>query len=182
MCILDGESVVFHDFSPTGKKMIRERQEFVVDSVHKMLFPYDILILEDFGVSSRFSPSGRFVERIEMCGMLKWACRDFSFPWLSAQPNLIKSFATGKSSAHKADVLSSVIEVWKVNPGNHDQADAFVLAAIGRAYFDDSWARGHVPAFLSRKPVLRRFEKYSDNAGCMNHILAKSNFYGIHLS
>jgi hypothetical protein len=181
ICILDGDIVRFHDFSSPGKEAIRKKQEWMITSIFKILSPDDVLVLEDFGVSSRFSPSGRFVERIEMCGMLKWCCRNFHFPWLSAQPSLIKSFATGKSSAHKDEVFLSVSEVWKVSPRNHDQADAFILAALGRAYFDKAWAGGHVPAFSSRKSVLSRFEKYSDNALCIKRILAKRNFYGIDL-
>ena len=50
---------------------IFKRQKAIVTQVRGVLREDDIVVFQDFGVSEKTPPSGRFVERIELCGMLK---------------------------------------------------------------------------------------------------------------
>lgn len=161
ICIIDGNSVSACNISAPRKLSVYERQVRMVKGVCDLLQKGDVVTLEEFGVSARFAPSGRFVERIEICGMLKLLTpRVTGFPWLSVPPNLLKSFVAGKASAKKSDVLISVREQWKVNVSNDDEADAFGLAAYTRAVLheDRRYARKveKFVAFSSNKAALTK--------------------------
>ena len=110
------------------------RQRELVSGVCNYLMRGDVVVFEDFGVSARFAPSGRFCERIELCGMLKLVCPAVTrLPWLSVAPTMLKGFVAGKSSARKDDVLAAVRRRWEVPAKNDDEADAFGLARYALA-------------------------------------------------
>jgi hypothetical protein len=151
----------------------------MVHVVKSVLERDDIVVFEDFGVSARYAPSGRFVERIEICGALKYHTGGLcGFPWLSAPPTLLKSFVAGNGSARKDEVLKKAREVWKVSVANDDEADAFGLAALVRMYFDRDW----MPVGKARERALQRFEAYAENSLALRQIFARSRFYDIKLS
>ena len=131
------------------------RQRQILSDVKDHLRIYDIVVLEDFGISSRFTPSGRFCERIELLGMLKLVCPAVTqLPWLSVAPTMLKSFVSGKATAHKEDVEKSVREHWGVPVNNDDEADAYGLARYAQAVLYEE------PAYASRR---EKFEAYGVN-------------------
>ena len=58
-------------------------------------------------------------------------------PWLEVSPSQVKQFATGKGNANKEVVLQQVYKRWGVEFNDNNQADAYVLAQIGRAYLSE---------------------------------------------
>jgi Holliday junction resolvasome, endonuclease subunit len=146
----------------SAKKSTFERQREITETILSYVRGNDVVCLEDFGVSARFAPSGRFVERIEICGMLKLTLSARTgLPWVSIAPNMLKSFIAGKGSAKKEEVMASVRNVWKVDVGNDDEADAFALAAYARTtYFED-------PRYVRKTD---KFLEYGDNSFAMKRI------------
>ena len=156
LCILeDGETPVTASIRVDSKDSIFKRQRSIVEEVRLQLTRNDVVVLEDFGVSARFAPSGRYIERIELCGMLKLVAPAITrLPWLSVAPTMLKSFITGKSSAHKCDMLQAVQSQWDVQAANDDEADAFGLARYALAAIDQE-------PMYTRK--ITKFEKYGLN-------------------
>ena len=129
VCCLDKDNVDVTSITVPRKLSVFERQMAMVRRVCGLLKKGDVVALEEFGVSARFAPSGRFVERIEICGMLKvYIPAITGMMWFSVPPNLLKSFVAGKASARKTDVVDCVRNSWKVDVHNDDEADAFGLA------------------------------------------------------
>lgn len=155
VAIIDNESVELHSVKADAKYSIYRKQRSLVKQIRELLKRNDIVIFEDFGVSARFAPSGRFCERIELLGMLELVCpAATTLPWLSVAPTMLKSFLTGKSSSHKSEVLAEVNSRWGVDASNDDEADAYGLAKFGQAMV------------LDEEPHRKRkvkFEKYGMN-------------------
>lgn len=151
MCILEGENHSFISISSDKHMNTFDRQKAILSGVCSNLKKYDIVTLEEFGVSARFAPSGKFCERIELCGMLKLVLPKMTrLPWLSITPSMLKSFATGKSTSHKDDVMKAIEQRWKVKPANNDDGDAFVLAKYTQSViFDDAMEKNRIKKFLS---------------------------------
>jgi len=157
VCVIDAEdaSVTLHSITSKSSDDIFSRQKKAVHAVRALLCAGDVTVFEDFGVSARFAPSGRFCERIEMCGMLKLiAPLVTGLPWLTLSPPLLKGFATGRTSAHKREVIQAVLRDWGVSARNDDEADAFVLARYALAVLAGE------SCFAKR---ISRFEAYSQN-------------------
>lgn len=55
-------------------------------------------------------------------------------PWLEVSPSQLKQFATGKGNSPKEIVLQQVYKRWGAELKDNNQADAYVLAAIGQSY------------------------------------------------
>jgi len=110
------------------------RQYHIVDSILRYVVPGDVLIFEDFAMSGKFQPSGKFVERIEIAGALKFVCqRKTGLPFLQCRPGHLKAFAAGKASAGKDEVRKAVCgELCRMpNKITTDEADALALAILG---------------------------------------------------
>lgn len=94
-----------------------------------------IIVIEGFSYGSK----GRGVFDIAYLG---WRIREEleayrvedDVPWLEVSPSQLKQFATGKGNANKEIVLQQVYKRWGVELSDNNQADAYVLAQIGRAY------------------------------------------------
>ena len=155
VCIIAGDSTTAYSVKAPNKLGMFQRQRMLVDGVRQYLRLGDVVVFEDFGISARFAPSGRFCERIELCGMLKLVCPAVTkLPWLSLAPTMLKSFVTGKSGAHKAEMLEAVRTKWGVAVQNDDEADAFGLARYAQAMLNQE------PKYAKRQP---KFEQYGMN-------------------
>lgn len=131
------------------------RQRNMVSLVKQCLRADDVVVLEEFGVSARFAPSGRFVERIELCGMLKLIAPAITrLPWLHVPPALLKSFVAGKSGARKEEMTAAVRLEWGMPVANDDEGDAFGLARYAQAVLSQETRFGK---------KLAAFEKYGEN-------------------
>ena len=126
----------------------------------------DLIVIEGFSYGSK----GRSVFDIAYLG---WRIREElerlrtedNIPWLEVPPSQLKKFATGQGNANKEIILQQVYKRWGVEFSDNNQADAYVLAQIGRAYLgetDDLTAfqlevianlKGEKPKKKSRKKV-----------------------------
>jgi len=93
-----------------------------------------LIVIEGFSYGSK----GRSVFDIAYLG---WRIReDLEYlktngvPWIEVSPAQLKQFATGKGNANKEIILQQVYKRWGVEFSDNNQADAYVLAQIGRAY------------------------------------------------
>lgn len=164
VCILaDDCEPEFHSIVPKGRNLtLFQKQMKIVSSLRKLLVENDVVVLEDFGLSARYAPSGRFVERIELCGMIKLIAPSITgLPWLSIVPTMLKSFVTGKSSAHKEEVVESVKTKWGANPLNNDEADAFGLARYAQAVLTNDMSFG---------AKIQKFTSYGQNVSNLPQI------------
>lgn len=138
VCVIDGDAVTFTSIKSDKSLSIFDRQKQLLRGCKQLLQKDDIVTFEDFSVSARFAPSGRFCERIELCGMLKLVCPMITkLPWLCITPSMLKSFATGHSTCHKEEVMKAITEKWGMVAANNDEADAYVLARYTKAVFDN---------------------------------------------
>jgi crossover junction endodeoxyribonuclease RuvC len=98
-----------------------------------------LIVIEGFSYGSK----GRGVFDIAYLG---WRIREEleryrtedDVPWLEVSPAQLKQFATGKGNANKEIVLQQVYKRWGVELTDNNQADAYVLAQIGRAYLGEA--------------------------------------------
>ena len=101
--------------------------------------PLSLIVIEGFSYGSK----GRGVFDIAYLG---WRIREEleryrtedDIPWLEVSPSQVKQFATGKGNANKEIVLQQVYKRWGFEAKDNNQADAYVLAQIGRAYLGEA--------------------------------------------
>lgn len=99
----------------------------------------DLITIEGFSYGSK----GRSVFDIAYLG---WRIREElerlrtedNIPWLEVPPSQLKKFATGQGNANKEIILQQVYKRWGVEFSDNNQADAYVLAQIGRAYLGET--------------------------------------------
>ena len=122
-------------------KLIRERiidiTENLTDEEERQA--PDLITIEGFSYGSK----GRSLFDIAYLG---WRIREDlerfriedGIPWLEVPPSQLKKFATGQGNANKEIILQQVYKRWGVEFSDNNQADAYVLAQIGRAYLGDT--------------------------------------------
>ena len=118
-------------------RLIYERIVCVAESLTdgKQWQAPDLIVIEGFSYGSK----GRSVFDIAYLG---WRIREElerlrtedNIPWLEVPPSQLKKFATGQGNANKEIILQQVYKRWGVEFSDNNQADAYVLAQIGRAY------------------------------------------------
>jgi crossover junction endodeoxyribonuclease RuvC len=124
-------------------KLIRERIASIIENLineekTEWQAP-DLIVIEGFSYGSK----GRSVFDIAYLG---WRIREDlerlkeqdNIPWLEVPPSQLKKFATGQGNANKEIILQQVYKRWGVEFSDNNQADAYVLAQIGRAYLGDT--------------------------------------------
>jgi Holliday junction resolvasome RuvABC endonuclease subunit len=148
----------------TDKKLSDfDRQLQAVEELDVLGTPKNVLVLmEDFSMSTKFQPSGKSSERLELCGMLKYVWNKKGYPLLLVHTSHLKSFICGKASARKDDVRKVVDEVWGVPTKNLDESDATSLALIGAGLL------GWIPDLDKKKlGVLAKVAAYRENASVL---------------
>ena len=163
VCILEaGQPPETLSIRSKKQESVYRRQRQILSDVKDCLLIHDIVVLEDFGISARFAPSGCFCERLELLGMLKLMCPAVThLPWLSMAPTMLKRFVTGKGTAHKDEVEMAVRVTWGVPVHNDDEADAYGLARYAQAVLYEE------PAYASRR---EKFEAYGVNGAHLKAI------------
>jgi Holliday junction resolvasome RuvABC endonuclease subunit len=79
--------------------------------------------------------------------LVRYMVWSHEIPYLIVSPAEVKKFATGKSKAEKNQMLKECLRRFKQDFNDDNEADAYILAMIGRAYvncmthFVASWAR-----------------------------------------
>lgn len=121
-------------------RLIRER---IIDITENLIDEEewqapDLIVIEGFSYGSK----GRSVFDIAYLGWrireeLEWLKEQDNIPWLEVPPSQLKKFATGQGNANKEIILQQVYKRWGVEFSDNNQADAYVLAQIGRAYLGE---------------------------------------------
>jgi hypothetical protein len=151
----------------TNKKMGPDfkRQKELIRMVGSCLKPGDVVVYEDFS-GGRWQPSGKFIERIELLGMMKLVFqRKTGLPYLVCRPNHIKMFVANKASASKDEVKVAVKNLWGCPVKNQDEADAAALAMVGAALVN-----GNVDLKGKREKAVNSVLDYNGNHACLKAI------------
>jgi len=110
-----------------------ERQKIGVEGVLNIIQPGDVVVFEDISRAALYGVLGNAADRLEMMGYLKHSIPKITgLPFLLAEPNILKGFATGKASADKKEVRVAIRDFWGMPVANGDEADGFTLALLGR--------------------------------------------------
>lgn len=111
-----------------------KRQKAIVTQVRGVLRENDIIVFEDFALSEITASSGKSIERIELCGMLKLISPTVTrLPWLSVLAPMMKSFIVGSGDADNDTLVETIRTQWDANPSNDNEAAAFGLARYARS-------------------------------------------------
>lgn len=146
-----------------------QRIGFVVRSIAKVLEEGDVVVFEDFGDGGRFQPSGKFVERVEMTGMMKYIYPKITkLPFILVRPSHLKSFIAGKSDSHKDVVKNAVEHRWGYPTANFDEADATALAIIGAALVNGN------QDLKGRHVVVKKIREWKQNKAAF-HVIGFDN-------
>jgi len=109
--------------------------------------PLPIVLIEGYSFSSRNSHAHALGE---LGGVVRLALHENGVPYVDVPPNCLKKFATGKGNATKAQVVSAVSARTGSMFDTDDEADAWVLAEIGRVHYLQAgvvdWPKSHLQA------------------------------------
>ncbi len=144
-----------------------DRQKSIVREIGKTLRRNDLLVFEDFGDVGRFRPSGKYVERVELAGMMKYVFETVTrLPYIIVRPSHLKSFIAGRSDTPKEVVKNAVEQRWGITVSNHDEADAVSLALIGWALINGLEAE----KMKGKKAVFEKIKNWRSNPACLHRI------------
>jgi Holliday junction resolvasome RuvABC endonuclease subunit len=87
----------------------------------------DLLVIEDLPKNVRFGG----VDLGMVHGVVRTAIYEWGTPALFVPPGSLKSYAAGKGNASKTDIGHELIKRFDVDIRDDNEADAFVLRAIG---------------------------------------------------
>lgn len=116
-----------------------ERLSFILDSLSSILSTpaqkFRLVVLEGYAMGAP-GGKGRAFDIGELGGILKHHLWRQGYDMLIVPPSNLKKFATESGVAKKPEVIQSVASVWGYNVTQDDEADAFVLMQMGKAYLD----------------------------------------------
>jgi crossover junction endodeoxyribonuclease RuvC len=134
-----------------------------VESIMDMLFDYgdkeNLIVYEGYSMGS--GAKGRTFDMGELGGVLKTLAFNKGVAVLLVPPRNLKLFATGRGNAEKLDVVQAVNDTWDCSLVNNDEADAFTLYQMGKAYRSKKKVRAahRVQALMSCRYVPGRVSK-----------------------
>lgn len=112
-----------------GKEIGARRLVLVKQAVASMTEGVSLAALEGYSYGS----VGQVFELGEIGGVLKVMLHELHIPFIIVAPVLLKKWATGNTGASKEDMLSAA-QSRGLKTDDDNQADAFFLAHIARAY------------------------------------------------
>jgi crossover junction endodeoxyribonuclease RuvC len=108
-----------------------ERMDFILEQVKARVTNDTFVVIEDFSFGSK----GSGLSEIHGLG---WIIRHYlwknKIEFTLIPPTVLKKFATGKGNSDKNIILKEIYKLWNVDLYNDNEADAFVLSMIGRAF------------------------------------------------
>ena len=107
----------------------------IVDVVEEWAQFADLVVIEGYSFGSRLSHAHSLGE---IGGIVRYRLGQMEKRYIDVPPTQLKKFATGKASADKNIVLLEVYKRYGVSLADDNQADALVLAMIGRALWGTS--------------------------------------------
>ncbi len=100
------------------------------DRVREIVAGADLVAIEGYA----FAMANQAHQMGELGGVLRVMLFEMGLKVLEVAPSQVKKFATGKGSAKKEEMAVAIYKRWGREFRTNDEADAFVLAMIGRAY------------------------------------------------
>lgn len=113
----------------------------------------DLALIEGYSMNSQ---QGMW-KLAEHGACLRQALLDRGWYLLEVAPTMLKKFATGKGNAKKAAVVSALSARYGVTFKTDDEADAFGLMQIGRAYFGSA-----EPANQHQREVIAKLREMNE--------------------
>lgn len=89
----------------------------------------DTITIEGYG----FANAHTLVPLVEIGTMFRMVARLSEVPYVEIPPTVLKKFCTGTGNAKKEVIIREVFRKWGFEAKTNNEADAFVLAHIGRA-------------------------------------------------
>lgn len=89
----------------------------------------DLVVIEGYA----FARANQAHQMGELGGVLRVMFHEIGLQVLEVAPGQVKKFATGKGSAKKEEIAVAIYKRWGQEFRTNDEADAFVLAMIGKA-------------------------------------------------
>jgi crossover junction endodeoxyribonuclease RuvC len=102
---------------------IRERVRSIVEGA-------ELVVLEGYA----FARPNQAHQIGELGGVLRVLFYEMGLKVIEVAPSAVKKYATGKGNAKKEDIAVAIYKRWGREFKTNDEADAFVLAVIGKAY------------------------------------------------
>lgn len=158
--ILNGDAPLCYSIKSKQSDSDYDRQVSIVSQIYSKIEVHDLICFEDFGSAGQFQISGKFKERLELFGMLKFCLRQRTkLPFLVCMPQRLKQFLGGKVSVDKPAMLEAAR---KLDPkiSNHDEADAFGLARIAMYAHRKDFDAGS----KKKKDVIAQVRDYKTNS------------------
>jgi len=90
----------------------------------------DLVVIEGYA----YAMANQAHQMGELGGVLRVMLVEAGVLWIEVNPSQVKKFATGKGNAKKEEIAVSIYKRWGREFQTNDEADAFVLVMIGRAY------------------------------------------------
>jgi crossover junction endodeoxyribonuclease RuvC len=131
-CYEQGEDIVTGRILPNAFRGI-ERLLFIKEQFIKLVSKAQPTLLVYEGYSMGLG-GGKVFDLGELGGVLKTVAFEKNLDILIVPPTSLKLFATGKGNAKKPEISKAVAKVWGYKVTQNDEADAFVLFQMGRAY------------------------------------------------
>jgi crossover junction endodeoxyribonuclease RuvC len=118
--------------APKGEAGI-ERIETIAMAVLERVRGKDLVVIEGHSFSSRQS----FAHEIgELFGVVKYLLYAQGTPVVEVPPASLKKYATGKGNAGKDEVIAAAIRSLGFPGSNNNEADAWVLYSMGKAWYE----------------------------------------------
>lgn len=139
LCLLDGDQATTKLLNFSSYKGFKR-----IDLLYKSLANFvddsnpDLAVIEGYAYGNKFS----LVLMAEIGAMYRKVLFDRKVSWYTVPPTTLKKFATGKGTASKDDMKSSVIAKWGFSSEFDDIIDAYALARIGQSFQHPNPDRG----------------------------------------
>lgn len=108
------------------------------DRVREIVAGADLVVIEGYA----FAMANQAHQMGELGGVLRVMFYELGLHVLEVNPSLVKKFATGKGAAKKEEMAVAIFKRFGREFRTNDEADAFVLALIGQAYYEGAYVEG----------------------------------------
>jgi crossover junction endodeoxyribonuclease RuvC len=150
-CVMGPKGCVTGLVNPNGRKEL-ERLDWIWETINSTLLsePPKLVVLEDFAFSR-----GHQAHQIGGLGyLIRYNLWKKGIPFVLVGPQQAKKFATGTGTAKKNLIIKEVYKRWKADIDDDNEADAFVLAMIGKDLLE-----GNSPKVSFQRDILKDMRK-----------------------
>jgi Holliday junction resolvasome RuvABC endonuclease subunit len=134
LCLLapTGAAIALSTVDPgnlDGGRRLAVIRDALVAACKSIDWKLDFAALEGYSMGSVNRP----FDLGEVGGIIRLTLTDHGIPYVVVPPVIVKMFATGTTGATK-EAMEDAAEALGATPGNDNEADAFFLARLARAY------------------------------------------------